>query len=99
MVFWLRPERDHYLGPLIACKIGVEILSVMVFLLWYIYMEGMLSTLKLIGLSFIVFVSLNMLWNFFAPRGGVLLISIVGLIAVPVLLSALIRIVRFRNST
>jgi hypothetical protein len=62
-------------------------------------MEGMLSTLKLIGLSFIVFVSLNMLWNFFAPRGGVLLISIVGLIAVPVLLSALIRIVRFRNST
>ncbi len=73
---------------------SAEFLSIFVFTLWYWYTEGISNLLRLLCLSFLVLISFNILGKFLIPGGGLPLIGIVGLVAIPMLLSALIRIVR-----
>ena len=88
-----RTDRATPLNPFLTLIMGVETFSGFGFLIWYTYMTGIYSALKLLGLSLIFYLVLYRVANWVGLTRRAWLISMSGTAIVPVLLLSLIWLV------
>jgi hypothetical protein len=88
-------HRATPLNPFLRLIMEVETFSGFGFLIWYAYMTGIYSALKLLGLALIFSLALYKVANWVGLNRQAWLISMSGIAIVPVLLLSLIWLVLF----